>query len=69
LRQDSADAEHLTNGRAKADMSSLQTFLDTFVCDANANGVGYFFFEFSNEEWKRAKYGGIEGEWGLFYSK
>ena len=30
----------------------MQTFLDTFVCAANQNGTGYFFFEFFDEPWK-----------------
>ena len=46
-----------------------QTFLDTFVCQANNNGTGYFFFEYFDETWKDAEFGGVEGHWGLFYSK
>ncbi|KAL1737987.1 hypothetical protein HDZ31DRAFT_78720, partial [Schizophyllum fasciatum] len=41
-------------------------FLDDFVCQANANNTGYFFFEFFDEEWKDKTYGGVEGWWGLF---
>jgi hypothetical protein len=26
-------------------VSNLQLFLDTFVCEANKNGTGYFFFD------------------------
>ena len=46
-----------------------QTFLNTFVCQANNNGTGYFFFEYFDETWKDAQFGGVEGHWGLFYSK
>jgi len=54
------------NGVDKASVQGLQTFMDTFVCEANQAGVGYFFFEFKDEEWKDTKYGGVEGHWGLF---
>ena len=47
-------------------MANLQTFLDTFVCQANANGTGYFFFEYADEPWKDQQFGGVEGWWGLF---
>jgi exo-beta-1,3-glucanase (GH17 family) len=32
-------------GGAEASAANLQTFLDTFVCQANANGTHYFFCE------------------------
>ncbi|KAJ1024125.1 hypothetical protein NDA16_002964 [Ustilago loliicola] len=51
---------------AKAGVSELQTFLDGYVCDANKNGTGYFWFELYDEEWKDALYGGVEAHWGLF---
>ncbi|KAK0480116.1 glycoside hydrolase family 17 protein [Armillaria novae-zelandiae] len=44
----------------------LQTFLDTYICEANTNGTKYFFFEFFDEKWKDEQYGGVEGWWGLF---
>lgn len=50
-------------------MDNLQIFLDNFVCQANANGTGYFFFEYFDETWKDAEFGGVEGWWGLFTSK
>lgn len=62
----SSDAQHETNGAAPASVAGLQTFLDTFVCQANANGTGYFFFEFFDEHWKEVQFGGVEGFWGLF---
>lgn len=49
-----------------ATVANLQTFLDTYVCDANKNGTKYFYFEPFDEEWKDIAYGGVEGHWGLF---
>ena len=40
-----------------------QVFLDTFVCQANNNGTGYFFFEYFDETWKAQEFGGVEGHW------
>ncbi|WVQ73520.1 hypothetical protein IAR50_003092 [Cryptococcus sp. DSM 104548] len=50
-----------------ASVANLQTFLDTFVCQANNNGTQYFYFEAFDEPWK-AEYGGTEPHWGLFDS-
>jgi exo-beta-1,3-glucanase (GH17 family) len=47
-------------------VANLQTFMDTFVCQANKNGTGYFFFEYADEPWKDVQFGGVEGWWGLF---
>lgn len=33
-------------------LACVQKFLDTFVCQANTNGTGYFYFEFFDEAWK-----------------
>ncbi|CAE6332958.1 unnamed protein product, partial [Rhizoctonia solani] len=54
------------NGAADASVPNLQVFLDTFVCASNTNQTNYFFFEFKDEPWKDALYGGVEGWWGLF---
>lgn len=51
---------------AHAGIPELQTFLDGYICDANKNGTGYFWFELYDEEWKNALYGGVEAHWGLF---
>ncbi|EGN98846.1 glycoside hydrolase family 17 protein [Serpula lacrymans var. lacrymans S7.3] len=56
------------DGPSIASAGNLQIFLNTFVCAANANSTGYFFFEFSDEPWKATEYGGVEGYWGLFNS-
>ncbi|KAG6862503.1 hypothetical protein C0995_000051 [Termitomyces sp. Mi166 len=62
----SSDAGNASNGPGTASESGLQTFLNTFVCQANTNGTGYFFFEYFDEPWKDAQFGGVEGWWGLF---
>jgi glucan 1,3-beta-glucosidase len=31
-----------------ASIANLQTFLDTFVCQANANGTDYFFCKYTS---------------------
>jgi exo-beta-1,3-glucanase (GH17 family) len=62
----SSDAGNANNGASTASVPNLQTFLDTFVCQANTNGTGYFFFEFADEDWKDKMFGGVEGWWGLF---
>jgi len=64
----SSDAGNARNGPGTASESGLQTFLNTFVCQANTNGTGYFFFEYFDEPWKDVQFGGVEGWWGLFTS-
>jgi len=63
----SSDAGNESNGASIASEPNLQIFLNTFVCQANTNGTGYFFFEFADEDWKDKQFGGVEGWWGLFY--
>ncbi|KAI0303562.1 glycoside hydrolase family 17 protein [Multifurca ochricompacta] len=65
---ESSDAGNANNGPSTASIGNLQTFLDTFVCQANQNGTGYFYFEFFDEVWKDQQFGGVEGWWGLFTS-
>lgn len=43
--------------------AQLQTFLDTFVCQANTNQTHYFFFEPFDQEWKEPLFGGVEPFW------
>ncbi|KZT19017.1 glycoside hydrolase family 17 protein [Neolentinus lepideus HHB14362 ss-1] len=64
----SSDAGNESNGPSTASTANLQTFIDTFVCQANANGTEYFYFEYFDEIWKDIQFGGVEGWWGLFYS-
>ncbi|KAF5358994.1 hypothetical protein D9758_004816 [Tetrapyrgos nigripes] len=65
---ESSDEGNKNNGASDASEANLQIFLDTFVCQANTNGTGYFFFEYFDEPWKDAQFGGVEGWWGLFDS-
>lgn len=62
----SSDAANANNGPSLASVPNLQIFLDTFVCQSNSNGTGYFYFEFFDEQWKDQQFGGVEGWWGLF---
>ena len=43
----SSDAGNASNGPSLASVDNLQKFLDTFVCQSNTNGTGYFYFEVS----------------------
>ncbi|KAG7451299.1 glycoside hydrolase family 17 protein [Guyanagaster necrorhizus] len=63
---ESSDTADESNGPSNASVANLQTFLDTYICEANTNGTKYFFFEFFDEKWKDEEYGGVEGWWGLF---
>ncbi|GAA5878787.1 hypothetical protein JCM1840_007246 [Sporobolomyces johnsonii] len=61
--------ENATLGAAVCGVPELQTFIDTFPCQANANNSYYFYFEPFDEPWKE-EYGGVEPYWGLFdYNK
>jgi len=51
-----------------ASVANLQTFLDTFICQANTANTPYFMFEYTDVPWKDTRYGGVEGFWGLFDS-
>ncbi|KAF8239690.1 glycoside hydrolase [Tricholoma matsutake] len=62
----SSDAGNASNGPSTASEANLQTFLNTFVCQANTNGTKYFLFEYFDEPWKDVQFGGVEGWWGLF---
>jgi len=64
----SKDAGSATNGASTASVPNLQIFLNDFVCQANQQGVPYFYFEFFDEKWKDLQFGGVEGYWGLFTS-
>ncbi|GAA6025557.1 hypothetical protein JCM10207_008897 [Rhodosporidiobolus poonsookiae] len=64
---ESMTPENATLGAAVAGVSELQTFLDTYPCQANKNESYYFYFEPFDEPWKE-RYGGVEPYWGLFDS-
>ncbi|ORY06474.1 glycoside hydrolase [Basidiobolus meristosporus CBS 931.73] len=50
---------------AVASVPNLQTFLDTFLCQANQQKVKYFWFEAMDEPWKTQQFTLLEGNWGL----
>jgi exo-beta-1,3-glucanase (GH17 family) len=52
LDQASSDAGNANNGASAASVANLQTFLDTFVCQAAKNNSNYFYFETFDENWK-----------------
>ncbi|KAF7352567.1 Glycoside hydrolase family 17 protein [Mycena venus] len=62
----SSSVEAESDGPSNASVANLQIYLDTFVCQANANGTGYMYFEYFDEGWKDVQFGGVEGWWGLF---
>ncbi|KAJ7044599.1 glycoside hydrolase [Mycena alexandri] len=62
----SSSAADASDGPSTASVANLQIFIDTFVCQANQNQTGYFFFEYFDEGWKDVQFGGVEGWWGLF---
>ncbi|KAL6301328.1 glycoside hydrolase [Sparassis latifolia] len=63
----STNIQNESNGPSNASVANLQYFMDTFVCESNQNGTGYFYFEFMDETWQALEFGGVEGSWGLFY--
>ncbi|KZT52945.1 glycoside hydrolase family 17 protein [Calocera cornea HHB12733] len=64
----SSSAADATDGPSEASVANLQIFMDDFVCPSNTNGTQYFFFEYFDEPWKDAEFGGVEGWWGVFTS-
>ncbi|KAG0209466.1 hypothetical protein BGX33_005521 [Mortierella sp. NVP41] len=46
-------------------IENLQIFLDTWLCDANKNGMPYYYFEFFDAPWKIWPGSAVEGFWGL----
>ncbi|KAG0326267.1 hypothetical protein BGZ99_009803 [Dissophora globulifera] len=56
------------NGNMNASIPSipnLQTFIDTWLCDANTKGIPYYYFEFFDAPWKIWPGSAVEGFWGL----
>jgi len=43
----------------------LQTFIDTWLCDANKKQLPYYYFEFFDAPWKIWPGSAVEGFWGL----
>ncbi|KAF9272625.1 hypothetical protein BGZ68_002260 [Mortierella alpina] len=44
---------------------NLQTFLDTWLCEANTKKLPYYYFEFFDAPWKIWPGHAVEGFWGL----
>ncbi|KAI7828738.1 glycoside hydrolase superfamily [Gamsiella multidivaricata] len=44
---------------------NLQTFIDTWLCDANTKQIPYYYFEFFDAPWKVWPGSAVEGFWGL----
>ncbi|KAG0324483.1 hypothetical protein BG004_003468 [Podila humilis] len=53
-----------TLGSAVPSMDNLQTFVDTWVCNANAENIPYYFFEAFDEPWKNS-INAREAQWGI----
>ncbi|KAG9319963.1 hypothetical protein KVV02_002081 [Mortierella alpina] len=56
------------NGNKNASIPSipnLQTFLDTWLCEANKQNLPYYYFEFFDAPWKIWPGHAVEGFWGL----
>ncbi|KAI1317473.1 hypothetical protein EDD11_008410 [Mortierella claussenii] len=56
------------NGNINASIPSipnLQAFIDSWLCDANAKGTPYYYFEFFDAPWKIWPGTAVEGFWGL----
>ncbi|KAG0355337.1 hypothetical protein BGZ54_001204 [Gamsiella multidivaricata] len=51
-------------GPAVPSIQNLQTFLDTWVCQANKRNIPYFYFEAFDEPWKRVQ-NPREAQWGI----
>ncbi|KAI9232376.1 MAG: glycoside hydrolase superfamily [Podila humilis] len=47
-------------------LDSLQTLVDSFVCQANTAGIPYYWFEFKDEPWKQDPAVPVEPYWGIF---
>ncbi|KAK3847219.1 MAG: glycoside hydrolase family 17 protein [Linnemannia gamsii] len=47
-------------------LANMQTVVDTFVCQANAAGIPYYWFEFKDEPWKINPEVPVEPYWGIF---
>ncbi|KAF9905679.1 hypothetical protein BX616_000940, partial [Lobosporangium transversale] len=47
-------------------VANLQTMIDTFICEANQQGIPYYWFEYKDEPWKNDPKVPVEPYWGLF---
>ncbi|KAG0276292.1 hypothetical protein BGZ95_007742 [Linnemannia exigua] len=65
----SAPASSVNLPSAVPGLANLQTMIDTFVCQANAVKMPYYWFEFKDEPWKNDPTNLVEPNWGLLDSK
>ena len=57
----------MNNGPSTASVANLQKFLDTYVCQANTNQTGYFYFEAFDEVWKVSQRWAMCRKWMIKY--
>ncbi|KAF9911979.1 hypothetical protein EC991_001426 [Linnemannia zychae] len=62
----SAPASAVNGKSAVPGLANLQIMIDTFVCQANAAKMPYYWFEFKDEPWKNDPTVPVEPNWGLF---
>ncbi|KAI1316314.1 hypothetical protein EDD11_010157 [Mortierella claussenii] len=62
----SAPASAVYQTYAVPGLANLQTMVDTFICEANRQGIPYYWFEFKDEPWKNDPTVPVEPNWGLF---
>lgn len=62
----SAPASSVNMPSAVPGVANLQTMVDTFICQANAVKMPYYWFEYKDEPWKNNPEYPIEPNWGLF---
>ena len=53
IQASSDPATAVNGGGTAASVPNLQIFINDFVCQANSQGVGYFFFEVRYSDWMR----------------
>ncbi|KAF9584609.1 hypothetical protein BGW38_005861 [Lunasporangiospora selenospora] len=56
---------HAATNSSVPSIPNLQTFLDTWLCEANAKKLPYYYFEFFDAPWKIWPGSAVEGFWGL----
>ncbi|KAF9959590.1 hypothetical protein BGZ72_009320 [Mortierella alpina] len=62
----SAPATAVYQTYAVPGLANLQTMIDTFICQANAAAIPYYWFEFQDAAWKNDPKVPVEPYWGIF---
>ncbi|KAG0219432.1 hypothetical protein BGX33_003021 [Mortierella sp. NVP41] len=62
----SAPSTAINSPSAVPGLANLQTMVDTFICQANAAKMPYYWFEYKDEPWKNDPTVPVEPNWGLF---